>query len=103
MQIDRNEFEAWMQRVLEKLNSLEEKIVDSEKQRQTINGDKLLDNQDLCLMLNVSKRTLQRFRSSGKLAYHHIDQKLYYLESDVLAFIRKHLKRADKKEAEQGD
>jgi hypothetical protein len=60
--------------------------------RYTVDSATLLDNQDLCFMLNVSKRTLQRFRSSGFLPYKRINQKLYYLESDVLKFIKEHLK-----------
>ena len=30
-------------------------------------GERLLDNYDLCRMLNISKRTLQRYRTSGEL------------------------------------
>jgi len=44
----------------------------------------------LCFMLKVSKRTLQRYRSSGKLPFKRIEQKTYYLESDVHSFIRNH-------------
>jgi ribosome-associated translation inhibitor RaiA len=94
--VDSNYFEAWMIRILEKLESLERKINGNEKVRHTIDGETLLDNQDVCFMLNISKRTLQRFRSSGSLPYNRINQKLYYLESDVLKFIKKHLKRGNK-------
>ena len=38
-------------------------------------------------MLHVSKRTLQRYRSSGELPYQTIYHKTYYRESDVEAFI----------------
>lgn len=33
------------------------------------NGERLYDNQDLCLMLQVSKRSLQRYRTLGILPY----------------------------------
>jgi hypothetical protein len=89
-------FEMWMNRIWEKLEELETKITGKEKTHHTVDGETLLDNQDLCFMLNVSKRTLQRFRSSGNLPYKRINQKLYYLESDVLEFIRKHLKPGNK-------
>jgi hypothetical protein len=93
MYIDDKDFEAWMRLILEKLKDLETKINGKEKQvRYTVDGETLLDNQDLCFMLNVSKRTLQRFRSSGFLPYKRINQKLYYLESDVLKFIKEYLK-----------
>jgi hypothetical protein len=58
--------------------------------------EKLLDSQEVCSMLNVSKRTLQCFRSSGFLPYRQINQKLYYLEPDVLKFVNEHLKQGDK-------
>ena len=103
MYIDNQDFETWMERILDKfvslsilLESIETKINGKTKVRHTIDGETLLDNQDLCFMLNVSKRTLQRFRSSGFLLYKRINQKLYYLESDVLQFIREHLKSGNK-------
>jgi hypothetical protein len=96
MFIDKNDFEAWMKRLLEKLERLEDHIGKKGKVRQPIDGELLLDNQDLCLMLNVSKRTLQRFRSSGLLPFRRIDQKTFYFESDVVQFVREHLKPVGK-------
>ena len=40
------------------------------------NGERLYDNQDLCLMLQVSKRSLQRYRTLGILPYLMLRQKL---------------------------
>ena len=96
MFVEKDYFEKWLQRIWEKLESMEQKITGNEKVRQTINGEKLLDNQDLCFLFNCSKRTLQRFRSSRKLKYYRIDQKLYYLESDVRYFMCEHLKPSQK-------
>ena len=42
-----------------------------------------LDNQDVCLILNISPRTLQTLRDTGKLAYTQIDRKMYYKPEDV--------------------
>ncbi|MDR0714351.1 MAG: helix-turn-helix domain-containing protein [Bacteroidales bacterium] len=92
MFIDKEEFEKWMRRILEKLDILESKITKKKKTRYTVNGELLYDNQDICVMMNVSKRTLQRFRSSGRLPYRRIDQKTFYLESDVRNFIQEHMK-----------
>ncbi|MDR3226350.1 MAG: helix-turn-helix domain-containing protein [Prevotellaceae bacterium] len=93
MFIDKNDFEAWMKRLWDRLESLENKLTDKKKERHTIGGELLLDNQDLCLMLNVSKRTLQRYRSLELLPFRRISQKTYYLESDVQKFIRDNLKK----------
>jgi hypothetical protein len=92
MFIDKEEFEKWMQRILERLDMLENKITKKKKTRYTVNGELLFDNQDICVMMNISKRTLQRFRSSERLPYRRIDQKTFYLESDVKNFIQEHMK-----------
>lgn len=42
-----------------------------------------LDNQDVCNILNVSKRTLQTYRDNGKLPFTQIDRKMYYKPIDV--------------------
>ncbi len=85
--IDKNTFEAWMERILDRIEMLNKKIEKLNNSKNQLNGDTLLDNQDLCLLLKVSKRTLQRYRSSGVLPYKRIRQKTYYLESDVHKFI----------------
>ena len=42
-----------------------------------------LDSQEVCLLLGVSKRTLQYYRSSGRLAYSQIGSKIYYKSADI--------------------
>ena len=42
-----------------------------------------LDSQEVCLLLGLSKRTLQYYRSSGRLAYSQIGSKIYYKSSDI--------------------
>jgi hypothetical protein len=82
------EFIAWMERIMDRFDILGEHISDIRKQRNSIDGEELLDNQDLLQMLKISNRSLQRYRSSGKLAYYTISGKLYYKLSDVHQFIR---------------
>lgn len=101
MFIDQRTFEAWMERIMNRFDMLESRITKKEKPRHKLNGELLLDNQDLCFMLNVSKRTLQRYRSSGKLPFRRIEQKTYYLESDVHSFIRYHFE--DRKTKKSND
>lgn len=92
MNIDKENFEAWMDRLIDRFELLEKKIDKTFKIKNRIGNEVLLDNQDLCLLLRVSKRTLQRYRSSGILPYRRIQQKTYYLESEVHKFIREQLK-----------
>lgn len=88
MNIDRIEFVAWMERIMERFNILGDHITDLQKKRNSIDGEELLDNQDLLQMLKISNRSLQRYRSIGKLPYYTISGKLYYKLSDVHQFIR---------------
>lgn len=51
------------------------------------NGDKgmqkWLDNQEVCEMLKISKRTLQSYRDHGTLPFSRIENKTYYRPQDV--------------------
>lgn len=90
------DFEEWMNRLWLKMESLEKRIDQILGRQNVLNGEILLDNQDLCFQLKVSKRSLQRYRSEGKLRYKQIEQKTYYYKSDVEDFIRKYMQEIDK-------
>ena len=51
------------------------------------NGDKALqkwlDNQEVCEILNISKRTLQTYRDNGTLPFTQVNHKIYYRPEDV--------------------
>ena len=98
MLIDKEYFEVWMKRIMERFDLLEKQFTKPpEKERRRYKGELLLDNQDLCVMLNVGKRSLQRYRSLGWLSFKRLDQKTYYLESDVEKFISEHFDKHSKK------
>lgn len=42
-----------------------------------------LDNEDVCRILKISKRTLQSYRDKGLIPYYHIGKKIYYKKSDI--------------------
>ncbi|WP_160069126.1 helix-turn-helix domain-containing protein [Sphingobacterium bovisgrunnientis] len=88
MNIDRLEFIAWMNRIMEHFDFLKENLSEIQNKRISIDGEELLDNQDLLQLLKISHRSLQRYRSIGKLPYYTISGKLYYKLSDVHQFIR---------------
>ena len=92
MYIDNDNFVAWMERIMDRLDMQDKKIDRLMNSHNCLNGEKLLDNQDLCLLLQISKRTLQRYRSEGALAYKTLGKKTYYSETDVLDFLSKHVK-----------
>ena len=76
------------------LNLLKE-VLKLLKAKNRLNGEDILDNQDVCQILKLSKRSLQRLRSLGLLPYMQIGQKTFYLESDIMDYIQK--QKDDKK------
>ncbi|WP_281867932.1 helix-turn-helix domain-containing protein [Flavobacterium sp. GSB-24] len=88
MNLDRIEFMAWMERIMERFDVLMELLKDTKNQHTSFEGEELLDNQDLLQMLKISARSLQRYRSSGRLPYYTISGKIYYKLSDVHQFVR---------------
>ncbi|WP_338839278.1 helix-turn-helix domain-containing protein [Flavobacterium ginsenosidimutans] len=49
--------------------------------------EKWLDNQEVCLMMNITKRTLQTYKDKGLLPYSKLNRKNYYKLSDVQALL----------------
>ena len=64
------------------------KRIDSLCNTHTQKVENWLDSQEVCLLLRISKRTLQRYRNNGVLKFYSIYHKTYYKESDLHEFIR---------------
>ena len=92
--LDLETFEGWMKRIMERFDRNEQLIASltgkEYKEVKYLDGERLLDNQDLCQLLQASKRSLQRYRSSGVLRYQMLWHKIYYKESDVQEFLKYH-------------
>ena len=94
MLVDKTEFEAWMERIMGELYRISRKLDKAENRQKHLNylnGERLYDNQEVCQLLRISKRTLQRYRNNGALKFHSIYHKTYYKESDVLEFISQNM------------
>lgn len=92
MNIDKSEFMYWMDRIMTRFDILTEKTKENQNALSSIDGEQLLDNQDVLQLLKISSRTLQRYRSEQKLPYYSISGKLYYKLSDVHQLIRESFK-----------
>lgn len=66
-------------------------------QYQSKQLDEWLDNQDVCLFLNISPRTLQTLRSNGTLSFTQIERKLYYKKKDVVQLLENGKSKNNKK------
>nr|WP_254714270.1 helix-turn-helix domain-containing protein [Bacteroides thetaiotaomicron] len=99
--LDTTTFENWMRQIMERFDRNEQLIASltSKELREVkyLDGEQLLDNQDLCELLNTSKRSIQRYRSSGTLKYQMLWHKVYYKESDVQEFLKTHFKEFEGK------
>ncbi len=100
--MNREDFEAWMERIMHRFDKQDKTLEKMGERRNMLDGEILFDNQDLCQLLHVSKRTLQRYRSTGELPFQTVYPKTYYKESDVHQFLRKNFnkKRNGKKPPE---
>lgn len=88
MNIERTEFIMWMER----FDLLKEQVVNNQSRLIEVDGEQLLDNQDVLQLLKISSRSLQRYRTDKKLPCYTISGKLYYKLSDVHQLIRESLK-----------
>lgn len=103
MNVERIEFIAWMERIMERFDILSEMVNKAKNQHANIDGEELLDNQDIMQMLKISARSLQRYRSIGKLPYYTITGKIYYKLSDVHQFVRDSLSTQVREQKPMGD
>lgn len=93
--IDIPTFERWMTRIMERLDQHEDLLFAAtgkeKKETKYWKGERLYDTSDVCELLNASKRTVQRYRSAGKLPYRLLEHKTYYTQKDIQNFIDSHL------------
>lgn len=71
------------------MTRIEEKLDRTLRIKDCLNGDSLMDNGDLCQLLSITKRTLQRYRQLKLIKYYLIEGKTFYKSSEVLDFINK--------------
>lgn len=74
------------EKILSFFNSLS-RIISSLKKLEEISpsldGERYLTDRQLSLRLNISRRTLQDYRTQGIIPYIHIGGKILYKESDI--------------------
>lgn len=92
MQVVMMESSAY-QNLIDRLERIEEYIVKATERQAALDDDDVwLDNEQVCQLLDVSARSLQRYRSEGKLPYQMYGKKCRYRLSDVENFSGIHFK-----------
>lgn len=77
IQIERETFQMMLRQIMERFDRIEEKLNRMNRQASALEGDKLLDNQDMCELLGITKRTLARYRQKKLVTYYMIDGRTY--------------------------
>ncbi|HBG69692.1 MAG: DNA-binding protein [Bacteroidetes bacterium GWF2_43_63] len=79
-------------KIVRRIDDIEQKILDIVKKAQNPLSERWLDNQQLCQVLNISKRLLQSYRDEKQIPFSQINHKIYYKASDVEKFLTKNYK-----------
>jgi excisionase family DNA binding protein len=58
--------------------------------RPTFGGERFLTDKEVSVRLKVSRRTLQEYRTTGKVSYHQLGGKILYRESDIERLLNDH-------------
>jgi hypothetical protein len=75
------------EKMMDRFDSFTKKVESICEQKGNKNLQQWIDNQDVCMLLNISKRTLQTYRDNGTLAYTQIGHKIFYKPEDVKRII----------------
>lgn len=81
------------QELVNKLDAINNRLTSKEKEPK----EKWLDNQELMLLLKISKRTAQHYRDTGLISFSQVGNKIYYKLSDVEELLKSHYNKAFKK------
>jgi aspartate/tyrosine/aromatic aminotransferase len=85
---NKNEF----QQIMEKLEKIEAMLVKLSQKKDNRKEEELMDNHDMCAMLGITKRTLQRYRQKGIVPYYMMGGKPYYKLTEVQERLKRILK-----------
>ena len=75
--------ESVFEKMMDKFGAFTRKVEAICNRNQDKSMAEWLDNQDVCMILNISKRSLQNYRDNGTLPYTQIGHKMYYKSDDI--------------------
>jgi len=91
--MDNKKFKELMEYISGRFDRIEEILNIKKVSKRELDGEEIIDNQDLCNFLGVTKRTLQRYRNRKLIPFYKIDGKMYYKKSEILEFFKNHDQR----------
>jgi hypothetical protein len=75
--------ESVFEKMMERFNSFARKVDAICIKSRDKSMSEWLDNQDVCMILNISKRSLQTYRNNGTIPYTQMGYKMYYKPEDI--------------------
>ncbi len=79
----------------EALSSLIESVRTRNGKLQKEDLSDWIDNQDVCIMMDISPRKLLTLRRTGEIPYSRIDRKIYYRKKDIIMYMEKMLQKGN--------
>jgi len=78
----------------EKISSIEKQVRQLSLKERNPLGDTYLDTDEVCELLKICKRTLQKHRDEASIAYIQFGGKTLYKKTDIQDLLEKHYQHA---------
>ena len=90
MYIDNEVLEKMIMTIVEGFDRIEKKLDRMNRLKDCLDGDTLLDSCDLAQLLDVTQRTIARYREKGLIRYYQTDEngKNFYRSSEIREFLQ---------------
>lgn len=81
--------------LFELAHETEQNISDSLKiNKPSLEGERYLNNKQVCNILHISQRSLQDYRDKGRISFYKLEGKIMYAESDVYKMLEDNYNKA---------
>ena len=88
-----NEIKAELKSYMQKqFDDVREDIAKLWNLKEVLNSKEYIDNQEVCFMLGISKRTLARYRQRGVIPSYVIGRKTVYKPNEIYDYVRDHVR-----------
>lgn len=75
--------------ILNRIEKIADKVNEISQSTKPEHLSGWMDSADVCLTLNITKKTLQRMRERDTLPYTRFNKKYYYKPEDIYAYINR--------------
>lgn len=62
--------------------------------KPSLEGERYLNNKQVCNILHISQRSLQDYRDKGRISFYKLEGKIMYAESDVYKMLEDNYNKA---------